>query len=336
MLNFSTSSTRLISTYLENRYQSVSVKNKLSKPLPVPNGVPQGSILGPLLFTMYINDIGDHLHYSNLHIYADDVQIYMSCSLEHFEAATHKLNEDLLRIQNWASANSLCINPLKSKCLVVKPRQLKTLLEPELLINSQKIELVSKAKNLGIIFNNTLTWSDQILSATGKTFSMLRTLWCTQYFTPPNIRVLLAKTYLMPTLLYGCELFASTDYKSNEKLNIAYNAVVRYIYGLKKYEHISSYANNLYGVTFTNLLKIRSLIFLHKIVYTREPPYLYNRIVFTRTNRSNDLIPIRRKSLISEWQFFVYSVRLWNLLPSHIQFISNAERFKLYIFDHFK
>ena len=166
--------------------------------------------------------------------------------------------------------------------------------------------------------------------------SMLRTLWCTQYFTPPNIRVLLAKTYLKPTLLYGCELFASTDYKSNEKLNIAYNAVVRYIYGLKKYEHISSYTNNLYGVTFTNLLKIRSLIFLHKIVYTREPPYLYNRIIFTRTNRSNDLIPIRRKSLISEWQFFVYSVRLWNLLPSHIQFISNAERFKLYIFDHFK
>lgn len=259
----------------------------------------------------------------------------MSCGLEEFENCVSKLNEDLRRIQNWASANCLAINPAKSKCLVIRPKQLRQLLEPDVFINCQRIETVSTAKNLGIIFNKTLTWSDHILSATGKTYSMLRNLWYTQYFTPINIRILLAKTYLMPTLLYGCELFASTDSASFGKLNGAYNAVVRYVYGLRKYDHISSFANKLYGVTFSNLLKIRTLILLHKIIFTHEPHYLFHRIKYTRSNRSNDLIPLKRRTLMSEWQFYMHSIHLWNLLPSYIQFISNTEQFKKAIFEFF-
>lgn len=335
LFNFSHVSIRLIESYLKNRFQSVFANNRLSKPLSVPNGVPQGSILGPLLFTMYINDISDSLQYCDIHLYADDVQIYMSCGLEQIEQCVRNLNQDLQRIHNWASINYLSVNPSKSKCVVITPRHKRLTYEPELVINSDKIEIVPKAKNLGIIFNNTLTWSDHILAATGRTYSLLRTLWYCQYFTPPRIRLLLAKTYVLPTLLYGCELFASTDSASFAKLNGAYNAVARYVYGLRKYDHISTFSKKLYGVTFPNLLKIRSLIFLHKIVYTREPQYLYKSIRFTRSNRSNDIIPVRHKSLMSDWQFFVSSIRLWNLLPSSIQFISNAEHFKKAIFVYF-
>lgn len=335
LFNFSSSSTRLISSYLENRHQSVSANNKLSQQLPVPNGVPQGSILGPLLFTLYINDLADQLLYCDLHLYADDVQIYLNCGLEKFESCVSKFNEDLRRIQNWASANYLSINPTKSKCLVIRPRQSRIIFEPELFINNQRIEMVPTTRNLGIIFNQTLTWSNHILSATGRTYSMLRTLWNSQYFTPMTIRILLAKTYLMPTLLYGCELFANTDSVSLAKLNRAYNAIIRYVYGLKKYDHISSFQKNLYGVTFFNLLKIRTLLLLHKIIFTREPSYLFNRIQFTQSNRSNGLIPNRRKSLISDWQFYINSVCLWNELPSHIQFISNAVQFKKALYDLF-
>lgn len=335
MFNFSSSSTGLISSYLNNRHQYVSLNNRLSQHLPVANGVPQGSILGPLLFTMYINDLADHLLYCDLHLYADDVQIYISCSKYNFDSCINKLNEDLRRIHNWASENCLCINPSKSKCLVIRPKQMNQVFEPDLFVDSQRIEIVTTAKNLGVTFNKTLTWSDHILSATGKTYSMLRTLRHTQYFTPINIRLLLAKTYLMPNLLYGCELFASTDCTSLGKLNGAYNAVVRYVYGLRKYDHISSFTNKLYGVTFLNLLNIRALILLHKIIYTHEPPYLFNRIIFTRSNRSNNLIPVRRKSLMSEWQFYVHCTYLWNLLPSSIQFISNTGLFKKAIFEHY-
>lgn len=336
MFKFSDSSTRLICSYLGNRHQSVFANNKKSRSLPVLKGVPQGSILGPLLFTIYINDLTKQILYSNVHLYADDVQVYISAHKTNIDDCVHKLNEDLDRIHNWTTANGLCLNPSKSKCLVITPKSMKALLEPDIFLNNQRIELVKTTKNLGIIFNNTLTWYDHINAAAGKLYSMLRTLWKTQYFTPPKIRLLLAKTYLIPTLLYGCEIFGSCDSTSYNKLNVAYNAIIKYVFGLKKYDSISSVAKTLSGVTLSDLLKIRTLILLHKIVYTHEPRYLFDRISFTRSRRSNDLIQISHRTLTSEWQFYIQSIRLWNLLPSNIQFLSNAMYFKRALFKHFE
>ena len=94
-----------------------------------------------------------------------------------------------------ASANGLSLNPKK----------------PPIQINNVNINLVESVKNLGVILNKQLNWSDHIKANCGQTFTMLRNLWMTQYFTPIHIRMLLAKTYLLPTHIYGCELFASCD-----------------------------------------------------------------------------------------------------------------------------
>ena len=92
---------------------------------------------------------------------------------------------------------------------------------PPIHINNVNINLVESVKNLRVIFNKQLNWSDHIKAANcGKTFAMLRKLWMTQYFTPIPIRMLLAKTYLLPTLIYGCELFASCDAVSRRRLNV--------------------------------------------------------------------------------------------------------------------
>lgn len=335
MYNFSPLTTRLISSYLSCRSQSVFANNKISRSLPVLKGVPQGSILGPLLFSLYINDLGQKLQYCNVHMYADDVQLYISSDLIQIDNCVGRLNSDLEHIHEWANINGLCINPKKSKCLLIARKNLRLPVEPLIMLDNQKIEIVSTAKNLGITFNCTLTWSDHINAAAGKTFAKLRTLWNTQFFTPLNIRILLAKSYLIPTLLYGCEIYASCDSKSLTKLITSYNAILRYVFNLRKYDHISQYSKKLYGVTITDLLKIRTLILLHKIVYTHEPPYLFERIQFARSRRSNDIIHIRHRSLISEWQFFVNSVRLWNTLPSSIKFISNALHFKKALFHYY-
>lgn len=150
---------------------------------------------------------------------------------------------------------------------------------------TQPIEIVKSAKNLGITVNNSLTWSDHINYACGRTFAMLRTLWQTQHCTPTNIRTLLAKTYLMPILLYGCELFASCDTRSIRKLNVIFNNIVRYVYGLKRFRSVSHVSPQLYGISFDNLLKTRVLIFLHKIIYTNEPEHLHERLRFSRYSR---------------------------------------------------
>lgn len=206
---------------------------------------------------------------------------------------------------------------------------------PPILLNKEEIQVVDKGKNLGIVFNNTLSWKDHITIATGKTFGMLRTLYRTQAYTPQHIRELLAKTYLLPKLLYGCELFVNCDSWSKRRLNVAFNAIIRYVYKIKRYERISESAKKLYGVCFQDLIQIRSILLLHKIIYTKEPSYLYDKIKFGISQRGLTIIPVERRYLVSDRQFFINTTRLWNSLPAFIQRTSNTVMFKKSLFNLF-
>ena len=102
----------------------------------------------------------------------------------------------------------------------------------------------------------------------GIIFTLLRTLYPLQYITPLNISVLLAKTYLMLRLLYGCEIFAYCDSTSKSRLTVAYNAILRYVYGIRRYDGICLHSKAVYGVELIDLLKMKALILLHKVIYT--------------------------------------------------------------------
>ena len=90
-------------------------------------------------------------------------------------------------------------NPTKSKSIVITKKKLDVAIFPNIIINGCIVELVDKARNLGLTFNRYLTWTDHITSTVEKVYGMLRTLWVNQYYTPIKIRLILAKTYLLPT-----------------------------------------------------------------------------------------------------------------------------------------
>lgn len=334
--NFSNTACKLISSYLNNRTQIVFHNKITSNPLNVDKGVPQGSILGPLLFCIYINDLTEVLRYCNVQIYADDVQIYISEHVDNLNLCVDNLNADLENISSWAFNNGLCINPTKSKCIFISKRGQSQNINFCLKINSAIIEVVKHAKNLGVIFNDELTWSTHINATSGKVHGMLRNLWAVQTSTPPQIRMLLAKTYLIPTLLYGSEIFENCNCTDLQKLNVTYNNIARYVFNKKRYDRISYYSYKLFNVTFTNYLKYKSLSFLHKIIYTKEPKYLFETLQFSRSNRGKKIIQIRFRSARSERQFFIPAVRSWNTLPSCLQTISNAHHFKKELLNFLK
>ena len=157
---------------------------------------------------------------------------------------------------------------------------------------------------------------------------MLRTLWMTQNYTPFHIRLQLAKSYLPPTFLYGCEIFINPDKKSWTSMEKLHNNIARYVFKKRKYDHISQYAKQIFGMTLRNLLDFRGLVLLHKILNYKTPNYLYNKLTLSRSGRSRFLIQHRFSYSCSEHQYFVYAVRLWNSLPIGLRQIGNVEQFR--------
>lgn len=333
--HFSAKSVALIKSYLSERSQSVSIGHRQSMPLFTHRGVPQGSIMGPLLYSIYCNDLTKVVNFSNTHMYADDLQIYISSPPDKIRECAVKLNKDLENINIWAKANGLALNPKKSKCMLIRNNTFSLPDYINIVLSGSNIDIVNKANNLGVTFNNRLMWDDHVSAAIGKTYGVLRNVYITQQFTPKNIRVLLAKTYLIPKLLYSCELFCNCSSEAKSRLRVAFNSIIRYVFGLKRRDHVSNFAKEILGVSFENYLKIRTLICLHNIIYIKEPQYLFSILRFSRSSRGNHIIQLRHNKRISDQHFFINAIRLWNYLPNNIQTIRNKGPFKTSLFSFF-
>ena len=121
LYHFSETSITLFESYLSNRKQLVKFGNTVSNVLPVISGVPEGSILGPLLFLLYANEIPCCVEHKNIDMYADDTTLY-ACETT-VESIQSKLQADLKNVNDWCTRYNMVINPTKSTCMVIKSKK---------------------------------------------------------------------------------------------------------------------------------------------------------------------------------------------------------------------
>ena len=245
-LGFSDEALKWIFSYLTGRSQVVVNDNGgCFQWLETASGVRQGSILRPLLFSLFINDIGKLLNYSKHMIFADDIQIYLSCPPAEIDSGIAKIGHDVNVIARYAKENSLQLNIGKSKVLVLGSRtfvsgiDLDTLLP--ITVEGIAIPFVTEVQNLGVIMAANLYWRSYVVSISKKVHFTLHKLKFHRNALSRELRTTLIVSLIFPLIDYYCLTFNDVTNEMNTKLQQLVNCGIRVIFDLRRDVHISPY-----------------------------------------------------------------------------------------------
>ena len=328
-LGFHDTALQWVISYLSDRKQMVKTDTD-SEWVSIKNGVPQGSILGPLLFTVLVSDISDSINTGSYHTYADDVQWYLKFKAEEGIEAFEAANTVLERIVNYSNDNFLKLNTDKTKYIVIgSPGNLKKLSEialPPLKLNGDILERKYELKNLGVIFDKNMQWSDHINSMVGKAYGRLKQAYKFRNFLSMGSRFKVVETYILSLFNYGDVLFNNITAKLANKIQLVQNSCMRFIFGLRKYDHISHCFEKNKTLNMANRRLLHSLTLMHKISLGHAPEYLKEKIVrhsdlhtYNTRGRENIAVP-RVNSTIRSNTFFISIPKLYNeILPTFNQ-----------------
>jgi len=332
---FDCSSIKLLKNYLANRTQYVSMGEQISSSLHTSCGVPQGSVLGPLLFSLYINDIYKSLSYSECRLFADDVQVYLSGYVHNLRNLVGKMNDDLDAISYWSKENYLKINPSKSQAMLIYKQKIITDSLPKIKLNDTVINFVDKAKNLGIMFSSTFTWYDQINMLATRIYPILRKLWKLSPFLSEWAKKKLIIALVLPHYMYCCEVFTGMNVTKLNKLNVMFNDCTRFVCNRKRSYHISDVSKLILGCTFNNYLKFRRIVFFKKILNKTVPDYLVGKITLGRSIRNRTVIIPSHNSSVRHLSYFIATAKLWNTLPNTIKSEASFRKFVILLRNYF-
>ena len=211
---------------MKNRKQTVLFNGSLSEPKVIDYGVPQGSSLGPLLYSIFTNDLPLTLKDAKISMYADDSTIYIAKPT--IDELSSVLNQELQAVVTWITNNKLVLNTVKTNSIVFGTNTMLTNKSKlRLYVNDVAVEQVQETKLLGIIFDNKLTWSkhtEKVINKMGKSLSTIRRCWD---LLPLNVRGSVIKSLVLSHLDYCSEVWLCAATSSIKKLQTAQNKAAR-------------------------------------------------------------------------------------------------------------
>ena len=251
-----------IGDFLHGRTQSVILEGQSSSWAPVVSGVPQGSVLGPLLFLIYINDLPDSVSSSTVRLFADDTVLYRRISSP---ADAAKLQHDLDALQEWEDRWLMEFNP--SKCQMLRVTLKRQPVEASYTVHGQALEAVSEAKYLGVVIDSKLNFNSHVDSVSKKANGTRAFLNRNLRSCNRRVRDTTYKTYVRPQVEYASTVWDPHTHKSINKLEQVQRHAARYVTG--SYDYTRSVTVMLDDLQWPTLAKRRQdsrLIMMYKIM----------------------------------------------------------------------
>lgn len=288
-----------------------------------------------------MNDLKDHLDEHNTFrlLYADDLHIYVQTPDHLIDQGIAQLSKSTKIVVSWAESNGLTLNIKKTKAIVLGScktiKIFKKLDIPKININMNGdcIPFVEQVTCLGVIIDNTLSWRSQIQQVTKKVNRVLYGLRIIRPCTSQSLRKRLVETLVMPILDYCSVVYSDISKQLVDQLQRLSNTSIRYIFGLKRQEHITPYRRRLNWMQITTRMDYFASLTMYKIIRMKQPPFLaplfkpYIRDRPTRGPRKDLEIP----PATHNWgvqSFQIKYAKFWNKIPPCIRDLPSFNQFK--------
>ena len=314
--------------YLNNRHHTTIVCGKESSPHALLYGVPQGSILGPILFTLYINDISSMGLNSDICLFADDTALL--CTGPDILTTARKMQKDLNEIAKWTRNNTLTINAKKTKYMIVSTSH-KSFPNIALNLNHEVLDRTRSYKYLGVILDENLTYKDHINHVATTVNNKTRTLRRLSHFLPKKIIIMLYKS-LIPHLDYAAMIWGSAstsqlqplqDLQTKTLIQLVKNSEIdeQEVHTLCNISLLKHRRNEQLAIITFNILQRDHDSYLIKPLGTANHPYA------TRGHELNLVLP--KPNTNSMKRTVTYrGIQTWNELPNQTRLCENKQTLK--------
>ena len=316
-------SNTLLRSYLSNRSQQTEINGVLSDKGTIKHGVPQGSVLGPLLFLLYINDISESSKILKFFLFADDTTVYYS---DKTNAGTEDLlNRELAKVSVWLAANKLSLNVKKSNFLHFHNSKCK---KPTINLKLDGIDVEEKevTKYLGVFIDNKLSWKSHIEHVKTKLSRGNGMISKIRYYVNDSCLLNLFYSFIQSHINYNLLNWTSTYPTFINQIELKVKAAVRLISFKNKYEHTKPLFLKLHILPFMDMIKYKKGNFLWKVCngYIKKPV----SDIFIRNTYNPLRFNLPNLNCQSDRYKIVFScVKYWNSIPSYIRSASTLNSF---------
>lgn len=322
---FSQPACDLVTSFLDNRKQSVRLGDVVSGEKDVLDGTPQGSCLSALLFSLYINSLPWSLK-SNYHLYADDLQVYISGPASDIDRLVHTINIDLEAISYWADSNRLVPNPKKTQAIIFnKSRAIVP--QADIIFCGKIVPLSDEVMNLGLKLDRSLSWCQQVNDVVMKTYNILRTF---RRFAPVlslATRRKLVQAVVMPIFTYADVVYyPGLSMALKDRLHRCFKSTVRFVHNLRRRDTTAAVRNTILGIDLPSNYHLRICCFMRQAYCGDLPEYIQQHLQLGHQRTRCFIIP--RHTTTSGKSILVYGATCWNGLPNEAKRLPTLSSFK--------
>lgn len=275
------------------------------------------SCLSALLFSLYINSLPSVIR-CEYHLYADDLQVYVSGPISEVNRLVQLINTDLAAIERWATKNQLFPNPKKTKAIIFCKEGAVTP-QDDIRFCGEVIALSNEVKNLGIIMDSNLKWGGQVNEITKRVYNTLRTFRRFQKVLSVQTRRKLMQAVLIPIFTYAdVVFFPGLSAAQREQLNRCFKSSVRFVYGLRRRDSTQVVRHTILGCELLENYRRRVCHFMYGAYHGSHPDYIRQHTPVGRNERARSFV-LPHHTTSARKGVLVYGASTWNSLPLNVR-----------------